>query len=209
MSHHKKVLQETLFSWLPLAIAIIIMSGLVFVIAQQSYRHSANDPQIQIAQDIATALNKGDVQADAIVPPTATAEITSSLSTFVTIYNATGTPIGSSAVIDGSLPTIKESILVATKKTGESRITWEPKSGLRIATVITSYKNPTASGFILVGRSLKETDVRIAQAGLMTAIACLISLVLSFLVMLQMARKNPEPSEHHDHTSEHHHTHSA
>ncbi|MEK7161684.1 MAG: hypothetical protein AAB729_03270, partial [Patescibacteria group bacterium] len=72
MSHHKKIFQEALFSWLPLAVAIIIMSGLVYVVAQQNYRLTANDPQIQIAQDIAAALNKGDVQADAIVPPTPT-----------------------------------------------------------------------------------------------------------------------------------------
>ena len=58
MSHHKKIFQEALFSWLPLAVAIIIMSGLVYVVAQQNYRLTANDPQIQIAQDIAAALNK-------------------------------------------------------------------------------------------------------------------------------------------------------
>ncbi|MFA5991482.1 MAG: hypothetical protein WC794_04540 [Candidatus Doudnabacteria bacterium] len=209
MSHHKKVLQETLFSWLPLAVAIIIMSSLVYVVAQQSYRNAANDPQIQIAQDITTALNKGDVQADAIVPPTSTSEMSSSLATFVTIFSATGTPVGSSVAVDGKLPTIAEKILVAAKKSGESRITWQPKPGLRIATVITSYKNSTASGFVLAGRSLKETDIRIAQLGIITAITTLIALILSFLALWQMARKNPGLTEHHEHTAEHHHTHSA
>lgn len=209
MSHHKKIFQEALFSWLPLAVAIIIMSGLVYVVAQQNYRLTANDPQIQIAQDIAAALNKGDVQADAIVPPTPTTEMTNSLSTFVAIYSATGTPIGSSAAIDGKLPTIAEKILVAAKKSGESRITWQPKPNLRIATVITSYSNPTASGFVLVGRSLKETEVRIAQLGIMSAIVALVALALSFLVMLLIAKKNTVVHEHHEHTAEHHHTHSA
>ncbi len=209
MSHHKKRFQETLFSWLPLAVAIIIMSGLVYVVTQQNYRDAANDPQIQIAQDIAAALNKGDVQADAIVPPTPSSEITSSLSTFVAIFNATGTPIGSSAAIDGNLPTIAEKILVVAKKTGESRITWQPKPELKIAAVITSYSNPTTSGFILVGRSLKETEIRIAQMGITTAVAALVALVLSFLVLWQMAKKNTSVAEHHEHTTEHHHTHSA
>ncbi len=210
MSHHKKVLRETLLSWLPLAIAIIIMSGLIYVVVQQNYRMTANDPQIQIAQDIAVALNKGDVQAEAIVPPTPTSEIATSLSTFVAIYSATGTPIGSSAAIDGKLPTIKESVLAMAKKTGENRVTWQPQAGVRIAAVITTYKNATESGFILVGRSLKETDIRIAQLGIMTAIASLIALALSFLVMWQMAKKTTAMThEHHEHTEEHHHSHNA
>jgi len=209
MSHHKQVLRETLFSWLPLAVAIIVVSGLVYIVAQQNYRLSANDPQIQIAQDIAAALTKGEAQSNAIVPSAPASEMAPSLSTFVAIYSATGTPVGSSAALDGQLPTIAENILVATKKTGENRVTWQPKPGIRIAAVITSFTSPTESGFVLVGRSLKETDNRIAQVGIISAIATLVALLLSFLVMWQLAKKSTPHHEHMEHEGEHHHTHPA
>ncbi len=201
-------LRATMLSWLPLAVGIVIVSGLIYMVGQQTYRQTANDPQIQIAQDIATALNKGDAQADAIVPPTPTAEMSPSLSTFVVIFNATGTPIGASAGLNGQLPTVPEKMLLATLKTGENRVTWEPEKGLRIAAVITSFKSQNSSGFILVGRSLKETEKRIALIGIISAIAALVALALSFLSAWMLAKKNP-PHEHQPHEAEHHHTHTA
>jgi len=88
-------------------------------------------------------------------------------------------------------------------------VTWQPKPGIRIAAVITSFTSPTESGFVLVGRSLKETDNRIAQVGIISAIATLVALLLSFLVMWQLAKKSTPHHEHMEHEGEHHHTHPA
>src|SRR5665811_516764 len=46
-------------SWLPLAVAITLLSGLIYGAVQQVLRQDANDPQIQMAQDTAAALTAG------------------------------------------------------------------------------------------------------------------------------------------------------
>ncbi len=205
MTHHKNVLQQTLAAWLPLAIVTLALCALAYVGLQQNYRLSANDPQIQIAQDIAAAINRGDAQASAIVPPEPTSDISSSLATFVVIYSATGTPLGASAGIDGKAPTISQGVLATALKAGENRVTWEPKKGTRIAAVITSFKSPTESGFILVGRSLKEVEIRERLLMTITAAAAAVALVFSFLAVWWMIKKSHKPGEA-SHESEHHHS---
>ena len=44
----KKVLREVFINWLPLAVIIVIFSGLVYGVVQQNYRQGANDPLLQI-----------------------------------------------------------------------------------------------------------------------------------------------------------------
>ncbi|HZK78375.1 MAG TPA: hypothetical protein VFC35_05655, partial [Gemmatimonadaceae bacterium] len=52
----------------------------------------------------------------------------------------------------------------AGDESGEARVTWQPEPGVRMATVVT--RNPGSSGgFIVVGRSLLETESRIQQLG--------------------------------------------
>src|SRR5580698_671314 len=125
MTHHKAVLAETFKTWLPLAVTIIILTGLVAVAVQQNYRQSANDPQIQIAEDVSTAINNGSATPDAIVSPTPTTDIASSLSAFVTVFSATGTPIGSSVSLNGKLPTLPSGVFDYVKLHGEDRFTWQ------------------------------------------------------------------------------------
>lgn len=205
MTHHKHVLQQTFTTWLPLAIVTLVLCALAYVGLQQNYRLSANDPQIQIAQDIAAAINRGDAQASAIVPPEPSSDMSSSLATFVVIYSATGTPVGASAGIDGKAPTISQEVLATALKNGENRVTWEPKTGVRIAAVITSYTSPTESGFILVGRSLKEVEIRERLLMVMSAVATAVALVFSFLAVWWMVKKSHKPGEV-AHEGEHHHS---
>src|SRR4051812_42163598 len=122
-----KDLTSIFLKWLPLGVAIVMFSGLVYVAVQQNYRALANDPQIQIAQDISNAITQG-TPPDSIVPPNPTVDITQSLAPFVAIYNATGTPIGSSVGVDGKLPVLPGGVFDYVKMHGEERLTWQPKS---------------------------------------------------------------------------------
>ena len=45
--------------WLVFALAITVSAGLVYLISQQIIRQSANDPQVQVAEDIAVGLSGG------------------------------------------------------------------------------------------------------------------------------------------------------
>src|SRR5438270_7168527 len=49
--------------WLPVALAITVLSGLVYVAVQQDLRQGANDPQIQMAEDAAVQLEAGQQPA--------------------------------------------------------------------------------------------------------------------------------------------------
>lgn len=203
---NNSVLMETFEKWLPLAIAIVVMAGLVYVAVQQNYRQSANDPQIQIAQDVAAALSAGQAAPGSVVPPNPTAEMSPSLSTFVAVFSATGTPIGSSAALDGKLPVLPAGVLDAAKQRGENRFTWQPKTGARFA-VDVAYFSGKEDGFVLAGRSLKEVEVRESQLTLMSLIATVLALVLTFGAEYCLAMKkqkktvpvgqseSPEPAE--------------
>ncbi len=53
-----KRISEILKHWLPLALVIVAMSGLVYLAVQQALRLSANSPQVQMAEDAAAALRQ-------------------------------------------------------------------------------------------------------------------------------------------------------
>ncbi len=187
-------LSKTFKNWLPFAVIIVIFSGLAYVTVQQNYRMSANDPQIQIAGDIVSALSGGQVAPDGIVPANPTTDIASSLATFVAIYSATGTPIGSSVAIDGKLPTLPSGVFDNAKQHKEDRFTWQPRADVRIAAVVASFGG-AEPGFVLVGRSLKEIEIRETQSLLLSAIAGAAALVLTFAVIFFLERK-PKSHSH-------------
>jgi hypothetical protein len=194
MSHNKHVLYDTAKAWLPLGVAIVVLTGLVYVIVQQNYRMSANDPQIQIAEDIAAAIAKGQ-PADGIVPATGTTEISQSLSPFVIIYDDNGKLIGSSAILNGKNPSYPTGVFDNVKKSGEARVTWQPEAGVRMATVVTRYTG-TASGYVIAGRSLKEVEKRISQSLALSLLGGAAALVLSFLAMFFLKKKEHHYHEH-------------
>jgi hypothetical protein len=203
MTHLKQVCCESFRKWLPFAAIIIIFSGLVYAALQQNYRMSGNDPQIQIAEDISNAITKGKVSPRDIVTAPPTEEIGNSLSAFVAIFSATGTPIGSSVMVDGKLPSLPAGIFDKVKERGENRFTWQPKSGVRIAAVVISFSGPQ-SGFVLAGRSLKEVEARIKQLTIMTAAATALALVFAYLLIL-MVVKSCACCHKHGETAEHQH----
>ena len=175
-------LAETFKAWLPFAVVIIILSGLAYVAVQQNYRMSANDPQIQVAEDVSTAIALGQAAPDTIVPATPTQDMTQSLSAFVIIYSATSSPIGSSVGLDGKIPPLPAGVADYASVHGQDRFTWEPKPGVRIAAVVSHFAGPVP-GYVLVGRSLKEIEIRENNLTIMTAVAAAIGLVLVFLVL--------------------------
>jgi hypothetical protein len=182
MNNRKHVLYTTLENWLPLAVVIVIFSGLIYITVQQNYRSNANDPQIQISEDIASAVAQGSASPSSIVPPNPTTDISASLSPFVAIYSASDTPIGSSVSVGGKLPTLPSSVFSYVQIHGEDRFTWEPQPGVRIAAVVDRLtgQNP---GFVLAGRSLKEVEIRENQLTIMVAVAGILALVLTFIVI--------------------------
>jgi len=141
--------------FLVVAVVVSILSGLIFVSGQQIYRQSANDPQIQISEDIANYLSQGkDVAA---VMPKSEVDISKSLVWFMMVFNDNGELVAGNAKLDGQTPVVPKGVLEHAKQNGQNRVTWEPREGVRIASVVTSYNG----GSVLIGRSLRETENRV------------------------------------------------
>src|ERR1041385_5293285 len=106
--------------WVPLAVALTGLSLAVFVAVQQDLRQNANDPQIQMAEDAATALN-GGVPPNAVVPDRSV-ELSSSLGTFVMVFDKADALVASSANLHGQAPPFPTSVLDNVHGQGQDRI---------------------------------------------------------------------------------------
>jgi hypothetical protein len=164
--------------WLPLTIAIAGLCGLVYVTVQQSLRMGANDPQIQIAEDTASAL-AGGASADSLVP-SVKVDIASSLASFLMIYDNAGNILASSAMLHGKNPSIPQGVLEYTRQNGEDRVSWQPENDIRIAAVVVRHDN----GFVLAGRSLREVEKRISQVESLCGLAMLALWAVTFFVVV-------------------------
>lgn len=165
--------------WLRTAITLSIVCLLVYVSVQQALRQSANDPQIQMAEDAAAELEKGTPAKEII--PEKTVDISKSLTPYVIVYDGTGVPITGSGNLDGQLPILPEGVLDFAKNNGKDKITWQPRPGVRSAIVVARYRGENP-GYVMVGRSLREVEIRTSQLQLITILAWLAGLFATLII---------------------------
>ena len=144
-------------SWVKFSIIITGFCVLLYFVAHQNLRQNANDPQIQIAHDVVMKLEDGQYATEIV--PTELVDLSKSLNTFIIVFDTNNVPLASNAKLDNTVPTVPEGVLVYAQNHGENRLTWQPKPGVRIATIVTKYSGK-ASGTVLVGRSLTEVEKR-------------------------------------------------
>lgn len=174
--------------FIPLAFITTLLCGLVYVSSQQILRQSANDPQIQIAEDLVLHLDMGESPENLV--GSHKIDISRSLSTFVILYAISGKDILSTGDLNNKTPSLPVGVLNQARSTGENRLTWQPTEGVRIASVVVPYKN----GYVLVGRSLREVEKREDQLLFITSFIYLISLIgslgfISIFVILYPHKK--------------------
>ena len=170
-------LKSVFKQWLPFAVVISAFVILTYASVQQVYRHGADDPQIQMAQDSADALNNG-VALDDIIP-IHQVDISTSLAPFYVIFDASQQPVRASGLLDGELPQLPEGVLDYAKQHGEDRLTWEPKPGTRIAVVIVPYDD----GFVLAGRNMRELEKREDQVSFFAGMTWLLAMIGTLVVI--------------------------
>jgi hypothetical protein len=174
-------MKKALFYLIFLTAFISVFCLLIYTTVQQDMRVGANDPQIQVVEDSAAALSSG--QPISAVVPGGTVDISRSLAPFMVIYDDQGKPLAGSALLDGQLPNLPAGVFAYVKSSGETRITWQPRPGVRNATVIAWFSNPQQSGYVMAGRSLREVEKRIDMLGLMVLLVWVFSLVASFVML--------------------------
>ncbi|HMD90712.1 MAG TPA: hypothetical protein VKF38_16270 [Anaerolineaceae bacterium] len=175
-----KIILNTLKYWLPLAAVITLFCGLLYATVQQSYRMGANDPQIQMAEDTARALESG--QSASSLVPSGKIDIAQSLAPYLIIYDANGQPVVSNALLHNQIPTIPSGIFEYTRKNGEDRVSWQPEPGVRSATVIDPVNNGR-DGFVLAGRSLREVEIRESALTTQVEIGWLVTILASLVLV--------------------------
>ena len=175
-----KIILNMLKFWLPLAAAITLFCGLLYTVAQQSYRMDANDPQIQMAEDTARALQSGGTAG--LLVPSEKIDIAQSLAPYLIIYGSNGQPVVSNALLHGQIPTIPAGIFDYTRKNGEDRVSWQPEPGVRSAAVIVPVSGGKG-GFVLAGRSLREVEIRESNLTYMVEIGWLVTILASLVVV--------------------------
>ena len=172
--------RHTLKVVLPLTVASIILIGFTYLAVQQDMRSSANDPQIQLAEDAATTLEAGAVPAT-VLPATNTVDVSKSLAPFMEVLNDSGTVVASSGTLNGAAPILPSGVLDKAR-TAEDRITWQPQSDVRLATVVVHYGG-AQPGFVVTARSLREVEKRENQ---LTSIAAGTLIVILALTLLSL-----------------------
>jgi hypothetical protein len=175
--------------WIPLAAAMATLALLVYAAVQQDIRQSANEPQVSLAEAAAARLRTGQSPAStlpgetvdmrtSLAPfmivydrsgkilasstsldgrtPDLPAGVLASIDRCARVANPVSTALGIvSARLHGERPCGMPGAIV---QPGETRFTWQPAAGVRAAVVVTSYGG-ASPGYVLAGRSLRETEL--------------------------------------------------
>ena len=133
-------------------------------IPQQVLRLGANDPQIQLADDLTARLEEGIPPAEAL--PAGFVDMARSLSPFVIAYDDQGRPLASQAQLNGQTPAPPRGVFDYVRQHGEERLSWQPilgnAHGVRIAAVVQRVGG-AHPGFVLAGRNMREVEAREEQ----------------------------------------------
>ncbi len=183
---------RTGISWIPLGIAITLICGLIYVTVQQNYRQSLDDPQIQMAEDAAAEIEQGSSPASVV--PKQEVNMAASLAPWLAVYTASGTPIASSATLNGAEPIMPQGVFdistwhkyaadlfPVTVPSNEDRFTWQPQSNVRQAVVLVQASNGM---FVASGRNMREVENREGTLTLMVGLGWIVTLVISFVAQV-------------------------
>lgn len=167
--------------WLLLAGIIAVIFGTIYATAQQALRLTANDPQIQIAEDIANELNQGTVPTSFLV---GTIDASKSLAPFVIIYDKSGKAITGSGRLHGKLLAMPLGVLKHADGKSYNFVTWQPEKGVRLAAVAVS----ADKYYVVSARSLAEVEKRENKIFWLSVAGWLVSLGLLIGMYIFQAR---------------------
>ncbi len=171
---------KTTFIFLLLVILATVLLGTVHLSVKQVYRSNANDPQVEVVEQV-SGIIKQDIPLDAIIGQSEQIDLATNLGLFVMIFDKDKKMVGSSMTLDGQVPTPPDSAFEGAKQPEGNRFTWQPKDDVRVAAV---FKAVDDKGYVLAGRSLKEVESREIELTRVVVIGWVISVVISLLLSL-------------------------
>ena len=182
---------KTIFKkWFPFVVVISAFCMLTYASVQQAYRQEANDPQIQMAEDVAHRL---ETETPNAVLPADPVEVSTSLAPYWIVFDPKDQAVAANARLHGQIPAFVPGALEYARQHGENRITWQPEAGVRSAVVIVPVANGE-KGFVLAGRSLREVEKRVNDLTALLGIGLGVSLAASFFITLIVEFLKPRSS---------------
>jgi hypothetical protein len=85
------------------------------------------------------------------------------------VFDGDGVLIDSSARLAGTAPTPPKGVLAEARAKGRNAVTWQPASGVRLATV-TVLTPGDGGNTVMAGHSLRATEEHIDQLGLLVGL---------------------------------------
>jgi len=166
--------------WIPYAAIITLLCGILYTVVQQNYRHGANDPQYQMAEDVAYALSNGADPKSLV--SASSVELSHSLSPYLIIYDTKENAVAYNALLNGKTPKLPSGVLDYVRTNGEDMITWQPQRGIRQALIIKKTEGRDLY-FVVAGRSMRKVEERIGMLAQQMAFGWICSLILLFIVV--------------------------
>lgn len=177
-----KAFRRAFAIWLPIATAATVLAGLIYAAVQHDLRSGANDPQVQMAEDTARALDNGASPSSLVAPHPV--DLGNSLAAFLIVVDRSGRSLASSADLHGQVPIPPSGVLETARRTGENILTWQPEPGVRIASVTVPYRD----GYVVAGRSLRLVEQRESDVELIIGLGWIATLVAAAAGTIVVAR---------------------
>ncbi|MBV9354639.1 MAG: hypothetical protein JO023_03820 [Chloroflexi bacterium] len=155
----RAALVHALAVFLPPAAAATGLALLAYLMVQQSLRLAADDVPATLAASAIARLDQGVAPEQAL--SVGQVELTASPAPFELVFDASGRLLASSATLDGQPPAYPAGVLGVASTRGEDRVTWQPRPGVRLATVA----RPWQGGFVVAGQSLQLAEQHIDTIG--------------------------------------------
>jgi hypothetical protein len=144
--------QRSVMIWLVAAAAITVLFGGGYVAAQQSIRHAADHPQIEMAREAIAKLQAG-ASPSSVLPKTAI-DLARSKDPYLIVIDLEGKVLASSATLGGVQVIPPAGVFDYVRGHGEDTVTWQPAPGVRSAVAVDSWEY----GYVIAGRSLEDTE---------------------------------------------------
>lgn len=160
---------------------VAVLFATLYVVVQQVERAGADDAPQRLASQVAARIAAG---TESPLDGIASVDLPADESVWVTVVGPDGTAVASTASLDGAPPRPPAGVIDRARSVGQNRVTWQPRPGLRFATV------EVAAGHdvVVAGQSLGPAERRIDQVGTIVGAGFLAALAVVAVGLVVVGR---------------------
>jgi hypothetical protein len=168
--HHKLHLVKRLLPWCAALVITSLAFATIWIVALQFDRLAAVETPERLASQVAAEIRGGQTSTIDAQPHV---DLSRSLAAFVVVENAQGSATSGSGYLSNALVSLPTETLGRAAASGTAFDSWEPRPGLRFATVTVR----VGDQFVSAGQSLSPTESRDASFAPIIGGAWLLALI--------------------------------